>query len=132
MGHLLEIIDPFLQVSIMALLKLLQHGVATNDARLQEITVKERRFTYDVHRDKMKYGFIILYVFKYSVKRRAPGLVNFVPAAAWHFCLALPAAITQSGDHLLAKSCGMGFGLGSSKCKKWSGVRYSLKPLWSS
>ena len=37
----------------MALLKLLQHGVATNDARLQEITVKARRFTYDIQRVRM-------------------------------------------------------------------------------
>ena len=35
----------------------------------------------------------------------APGLVKFVPAVAYHFCLALPAAFTQPGAHLLAKPC---------------------------
>ena len=37
-----------------------------------------------------------------SVKRQSPGLVNFVPAVAHHFCLALPAAFTQPWAHLLA------------------------------
>ena len=32
-----------------------------------------------------------------SAKRRSPGLVNFVAAVDYHFCLALPAAFTQSG-----------------------------------
>ena len=36
-----------------------------------------------------------------SAKRRAPGLVNFV--TAYHFCLNLPAAFTQPGNHLLAE-----------------------------
>ena len=36
-------------------------------------------------------------------KRLSPGLVNFVPALAYHFCLALPATFTQPGDHFLAK-----------------------------
>ena len=40
-----------------------------------------------------------------SAKRRSPGLVNFVTALAYHFCLALPAAFTQPGDHLLAEPC---------------------------
>ena len=40
-----------------------------------------------------------------SAKRRSPVLVNFVPALAYHFCLALSAAFTQPGDHLLAKPC---------------------------
>ena len=35
-----------------------------------------------------------------SAKRWFPGLVNFVTAVAYHFCLALPAAFTP-GDHLL-------------------------------
>ena len=30
-----------------------------------------------------------------------PGLENFVTALAYHFCLALPAAFTRPGDHLL-------------------------------
>ena len=29
-------------------------------------------------------------------------LANFFPALAYHFCLALPAAFTQPGDHILA------------------------------
>ena len=32
-------------------------------------------------------------------------MVNFVPAVAYPFCLALPAAFTQPGDHLLAEHC---------------------------
>ena len=38
-------------------------------------------------------------------KRRSPGLVNFVAAVAYHFCLAFPAAFTQPGTHLLAAPC---------------------------
>ena len=38
-------------------------------------------------------------------KRWVPGLVNFVPAVACHFCLALPAEFTQPGDHLVAEPC---------------------------
>ena len=34
-----------------------------------------------------------------------PGLVNFDPAVDYHFCLALPAAFSQPGDHLLAEPC---------------------------
>ena len=37
--------------------------------------------------------------------RRSPGLVNFVDALAYHFCLAMPAAFTQLGNHLLAEPC---------------------------
>ena len=33
--------------------------------------------------------------------------MNFVTALAYHFCLALPAALTQPGDHLLAKPCSL-------------------------
>ena len=40
-----------------------------------------------------------------SAKKRSPGLVNFVPALAYHLCLALPAAFTQPGDHFLAEPC---------------------------
>ena len=35
-----------------------------------------------------------------STKRWSPGLVNFVAVLAYYFCLALPAAFTQPGDHL--------------------------------
>ena len=34
-----------------------------------------------------------------------PGLVSFVPALAYHFCLALPAAFTQPGVRLSAGPC---------------------------
>ena len=37
--------------------------------------------------------------------KTVPGLVNFVPAVAYHFCLALPAAFTQPGAQLLAEPC---------------------------
>ena len=40
-----------------------------------------------------------------SAKRWSPGLVNFVTDLAYHFCLALPAAFTQPGEHLLADPC---------------------------
>ena len=36
-----------------------------------------------------------------SAKRRSPGLVNFVTAVAYIFCLALPSAFTQPENHLL-------------------------------
>ena len=38
-------------------------------------------------------------------KRRSPGFVNFFPAVAYHFCLALPAAFTQPRDHFSAEPC---------------------------
>ena len=34
-----------------------------------------------------------------------PGLVNFVPAVAYHFCLNLPAAFSQPGNGLIAQPC---------------------------
>ena len=40
-----------------------------------------------------------------SAKRHAPCLVEFIPAVAYHFCLALPTAFTQPGAHLLAGPC---------------------------
>ena len=40
-----------------------------------------------------------------SANRQTPGWANFVTALAYHFCLALTAAFTQPGDHLLAKRC---------------------------
>ena len=33
------------------------------------------------------------------------GLVSFVPADAYHFCLGLPAAFSQPGANLLAEPC---------------------------
>ena len=42
----------------------------------------------------------------YRARRKGgPRLVNFVAGVAYHFCLALPAAITQPGDHLLTEQC---------------------------
>ena len=38
-------------------------------------------------------------------KRRTPGLVNFVPAVAYHICLALPAAFTQPRARFSAELC---------------------------
>ena len=32
-------------------------------------------------------------------------MVNFVAVVAYHFCLALPAAVTQPGVHLIAEPC---------------------------
>ena len=40
-----------------------------------------------------------------SAKRRGTGLVNFVPAVAYHFCLALPTEFTQPWARLLADPC---------------------------
>ena len=37
---------------------------------------------------------LTIYQVQSSAKRQAPGLVNFIPAVAYHFCLALPAAFT--------------------------------------
>ena len=37
-----------------------------------------------------------------SAKRLGPGLVNFVPSVASHFCLSLPAAFMQPGQSILA------------------------------
>ena len=34
-------------------------------------------------------------------KRQSSGLVNFVPALAYHFCMVLPEVFTQPGAHLL-------------------------------
>ena len=38
-------------------------------------------------------------------RRLFPGLVNFVPAIAYLFCLYLPAAFSQPGDHNFAGPC---------------------------
>ena len=34
-----------------------------------------------------------------------PGLVNFFPAVAYHFCLNLPAAFSQHGNGLILRPC---------------------------
>ena len=36
---------------------------------------------------------------------QSPGLVVFITAVAYHFCLALPVVFTHLGDHFLAESC---------------------------
>ena len=38
-------------------------------------------------------------------KMWSPGLVNFVSAVAYLFCLNLPAAFSQAGDHNFASPC---------------------------
>ena len=40
-----------------------------------------------------------------SAKVGAPGLVNLIPALAYHFCLNLPAAFTQPGALTLVVPC---------------------------
>ena len=52
----------------------------------------------------LKEAFLWGYV-QGSSKRRAPGLVNFVPAVAYHFCLNLPAAFSQPGARLILEPC---------------------------
>ena len=49
-------------------------------------------------------GLQALYV-QGSAKKRSPSLVNIVAAVACHLRLALPAAFTQPGAHLLADPC---------------------------
>ena len=56
--------------------------------------------------------------------RQSPGFVNFFPALAYHFCLALPAAFTQPGDHLLAEPCSEGEG----RAAKFSSPLLRLSP----
>ena len=38
-----------------------------------------------------------------GVKKWAPGLVKFVPAFAYHFCLNLPEVLSQPWDHFFAR-----------------------------
>ena len=45
-----------------------------------------------------------------STNRRALGLVNLVPALAYHFCLNLPAELTQPRARLLVEPCTEGIG----------------------
>ena len=54
---------------------------------------------------RMKMGLHLALSTQRSAKICAPGLVNSVPAVAYYFCLALPAAFTQPGVHLLAEPC---------------------------
>ena len=40
-----------------------------------------------------------------SAKRRVQGLVNFILALAYYYCLALPAEFMQPEAHILAQPC---------------------------
>ena len=68
-----------------------------------------------------------------SAKVDAPGFVNFAPAVAYHFCLNLPAAFTQSGAPTLADLC---TNIEHSKSSSHSGAladaRASLTRAWRS
>ena len=55
--------------------------------------------------DAMPVHSFYTYIIQGSTKRRALGLVNFVPALAYHFCLNLPAAFTQPGARHLVEPC---------------------------
>ena len=52
-----------------------------------------------------KFDKHVSFPIKGSINRRAPGIVNFVLALAYHFCLNLPAAFTQPGARLLVEHC---------------------------
>ena len=52
---------------------------------------------------------ILLLLLQGSAERWFPGLVNFVPAVAYHSCLAVLAAFTQPGARLLAWPCKIAF-----------------------
>ena len=65
------------------------------------------RFTLAVFISKTKLGkpIVTLYMYKARLNDFQLGLVNFVPAVAYHSCLSLLAAFTQPGQSLLADSC---------------------------
>ena len=44
-------------------------------------------------------------IVRISAKRRVPGLVNFILALAYYYCLALPAEFMQPEAHTLAQPC---------------------------
>ena len=50
-------------------------------------------------------SLVIILALQRSAKVGAPGLVNFIPAFAYHFCLNLPAAFTQLEAPTLADQC---------------------------
>ena len=58
-----------------------------------------------------------------SAEMRVLGLVNFIPALAYQFCLALPAALTQPGDHLLSERCKSPSHFTLSEREVWRGWR---------
>ena len=47
----------------------------------------------------------LVYRIQGSSIRWAPGLVHFVPAVAYHFCLNLPAVFSQPGNSLIEIPC---------------------------
>ena len=73
--------------------------------RLAELSLKKCSINFwplDPQLFRQVHGFNI----QGSAKRGSPGLVNFVPALAYHFCLSLPAALTLPGARLLAEPGG--------------------------
>ena len=75
----------------------------------------------------------VLFILQRSAKVNAPGLVNFIPAVAYHICLNLPAAFTQPVDHLLAEPSICGrlqslVHLSPSVCNKWIFALHSSLP----
>ena len=69
-------------------------GCVRNKSHVQRL----RAFAEIVFIDSFSCSIISVSIVQGSAKRRFPGLVNFVTALAYDFCLALPAAFT--GDHL--------------------------------
>ena len=58
---------------------------------------------------KAEHFLTIALILQGSAKRRFPGCENFVPALAYHFCLALPAEFSQPGKRLFAGPCSIPF-----------------------
>ena len=52
-------------------------------------------------------GHIVVALVQAWAKVSFPGLVNFVPAVVYKFCLNLPAAFWQAGNVNLAHPCGL-------------------------
>ena len=77
-------------------------GVGGEEAKaVRPRPVLPKSFNKEINEDnvilgKNRFGFW-KFILQGSTNRRAPGLVNFVPALAYHFCLNLPAAFTNLG-----------------------------------
>ena len=78
---------------------LLANGIRVGPISEEERTEAELQFIFAI-----PIIFCDLLIQEWA-KKRSLGLVKFVAAVAYHFCLVLPAAFTQPGDHLLAKPC---------------------------
>ena len=65
-----------------------------------------------------------------SAKKRFPGLVNFIPAVAYPFCLNLPAGFTQPGASTLADHCRRVLGDLCQLIYYWKLIEIELPP-WS-